>query len=136
MNISSIAAQRSNSGVYGSTKHAVNTISSTLREELEDDDIRVTNVMPGVIATNFARNFEPGLVDGLIKMAGLDVKVEKGERLPDEVFDKITDQMKQTLGHPKDVASAVLMGLMVPHCTTGPARSGTLAGVPSGARRD
>ena len=114
VNISSIAAQRSNSGVYGSTKHAVNAISSSLREELEEDSIRVTNVMPGVTATNFARNFEPGLVEGLVKMAGLDVKIEKGERLPDEVFDKLTDQMKQTLGHPKDVANAVLYAVTQP----------------------
>jgi NADP-dependent 3-hydroxy acid dehydrogenase YdfG len=114
VNISSIAAQRSNSGVYGSTKHAVNAISSSLRDELEEDSIRVTNVMPGVTATNFARNFDPALVDGLVKMAGLDVKIEKGERLPDEVFDKLTDQMKQTLGHPKDVASAVLYAVTQP----------------------
>jgi NADP-dependent 3-hydroxy acid dehydrogenase YdfG len=114
VNISSIAAQRSNSGVYGSTKHAVNAISSSLREELEEDSIRVTNVMPGVTATNFARNFDSALVDGLVKMAGLDVKIEKGERLPDEVFDKLTDKMKQTLGNPKDVASAVLYAVTQP----------------------
>ena len=36
VNISSIAAQRADSGVYGSTKHAVNCISSTLRRELAD----------------------------------------------------------------------------------------------------
>jgi len=114
VNISSVAAQRNNSGVYGSTKHAVNAISSSLREELEDDTIRVTNVMPGVIATNFARNFDPGLVDGLVKMAGLDVKIEKGARLPDEVFDKVTEQMKQTLGHPKDVARTVLWAVTQP----------------------
>jgi NADP-dependent 3-hydroxy acid dehydrogenase YdfG len=114
VNISSIAAQRSNSGVYGSTKHAVNAISSSLREELEDDTIRVTNVMPGVIATNFARNFDPGLVAGLVKMAGLDVEVTKGERLPEEVFEKLSVQMRQTLGHPKDVANAVLYAVTQP----------------------
>lgn len=114
VNISSIAAQRSNSGVYGSTKHAVNTISSSLREELEEDDIRVTNVMPGVIATNFARNFDPALVEGLVKMAGLDVEVQKGERLPDALFEKLEDQMKQTLGNPKDVARAVLFAVTQP----------------------
>jgi NADP-dependent 3-hydroxy acid dehydrogenase YdfG len=70
VNISSIAAQRSNSGVYGSTKHAVNAISSTLRQELEEDTIRVVNVMPGAIATNFARNFDPAFVGGFAKMAG------------------------------------------------------------------
>ena len=47
VNISSIAALRADSGVYGATKHAVNCISATLRRELEDDTIRVVNVMPG-----------------------------------------------------------------------------------------
>ena len=62
VNISSVAAQRNNTGVYGSTKHAVNVISSSLRDELEEDNIRVTNVMPGATATNFARNFDQEFV--------------------------------------------------------------------------
>jgi NADP-dependent 3-hydroxy acid dehydrogenase YdfG len=114
VNISSIAAQRSNSGVYGATKHAVNAISSSLRGELEEDTIRVTNVMPGVVATNFARNFDPEFVAGMVKMAGIDVTIEKGERLPDEVFDALTEKMKQTLGHPRDVANAVLFAVTQP----------------------
>ena len=70
VNISSIAAQRADSGVYGATKHAVNCISSTLRRELEEDSIRVVNVMPGAIATNFARNFDPAFVSGFVQVAG------------------------------------------------------------------
>jgi NADP-dependent 3-hydroxy acid dehydrogenase YdfG len=114
VNISSIAAQRSNSGVYGSTKHAVNAISSSLREELEEDTIRVTNVMPGAIATNFARNFDPSFVAGFVKMAGLDIEVKPGERLPDEVFEKLSVALKQLLGDPDDVARAVLYAVTQP----------------------
>jgi NADP-dependent 3-hydroxy acid dehydrogenase YdfG len=114
VNISSIAAQRRDSGVYGSTKHAVNAISATLRGELEDDPIRVVNVMPGAIATNFARNFDPAFVAGFTKMAGLDVDVKPGERLPDEVFDKLSDQLGQLLGDPADVANAVLYAVSQP----------------------
>jgi NADP-dependent 3-hydroxy acid dehydrogenase YdfG len=114
VNISSIAAQRSNSGVYGSTKHAVNAISSSLREELEEDTIRVTNVMPGAIATNFARNFDPAFVAGFVKMAGLDIEVKPGERLPDEVFEKLSVSLKQLLGDPTDVARAVLYAVTQP----------------------
>jgi len=55
VNISSVSAQRNNSGVYGATKHAVNVISPSLREELEEDTIRLTNVMPGAIANLFNR---------------------------------------------------------------------------------
>ena len=114
VNISSIAAQRRESGVYGSTKHAVNCISATLRAELEEDDIRVVNVMPGAIATNFARNFDPDFVAGFVKMAGLDVEVKKGERLPDEVFQKLTKQLQRLLGDPQDVANAVLYAVTQP----------------------
>jgi NADP-dependent 3-hydroxy acid dehydrogenase YdfG len=114
VNISSIAAQRRDSGVYGATKHAVDAISATLRKELEDDPIRVVNVMPGAIATNFARNFDPAFVAGFVKMAGLDVEVKPGERLPDEVFEKLTGQLSQLLGNPQDVAQAVLYAVSQP----------------------
>jgi NADP-dependent 3-hydroxy acid dehydrogenase YdfG len=114
VNISSIAAQRRDSGVYGATKHAVDAISATLRGELEEDDIAVINVMPGVIGTNFARNFDPSFVEGFVKMAGLDVEVKKGERLPDEVFDKLSGELGRILGSPDDVADAVLYAVTRP----------------------
>ena len=114
VNISSIAAQRRDSGVYGSTKHAVNTISASLRKELEDDTIRVVNVMPGVIATNFARNFDPAFVQGFVKMAGLDIEVKPGERLPDEVFAALGEKLGNLMCEPVDVANAVLYAVTQP----------------------
>ncbi len=114
VNISSIAAQRADSGVYGATKHAVNCISSTLRRELEEDSIRVVNVMPGAIATNFARNFDPAFVAGFVQAAGAQIEVKKGERLPDEVMETLQPRMQQLLGHPDDVAAAVLYAVTQP----------------------
>jgi NADP-dependent 3-hydroxy acid dehydrogenase YdfG len=114
VNISSVAAQRSNSGVYGSTKHAVNSISSSLRDELEDDTIRITNVMPGAIATNFARNFDRDFINTMGKMAGMDIELEKGDRLSPEALDTLAENMKQLLGHPNDVARAVLYAVTQP----------------------
>jgi len=114
VNISSVAAQRRNSGVYGATKHAVNVISSSLRDELEEDTIRVTNVMPGAIATNFARNFDREFVNGIVKMSGTDIEVKQGERLPPEVLEKLQASMKQLLGNPNDVAKAVLYAVTQP----------------------
>lgn len=114
VNISSVAAQRSNSGVYGSTKHAVNSISSSLRNELEDDTIRITNVMPGAIATNFARNFDRDFINTMGKMAGMDIELEKGDRLSPEALDTLAENMKQLLGHPNDVARAVLYAVTQP----------------------
>ena len=114
VNISSVSAQRRNSGVYGSTKHAVNVISSSLRDELEEDTIRVTNVMPGAIATNFARNFDREFVNGIVKMSGTDIEVQQGERLPPEVLETLQTKMKQLLGNPNDVAKAVLYAVTQP----------------------
>ena len=115
VNISSIAAQRRDSGVYGATKHAVNCISATLRAELEDDTIRVVNVMPGAIATNFARNFDVAFLQGFAKMAGMEgVAIQKGERLPDEVIAKLQPLLPQVLSSPDDVARAVLWAVTQP----------------------
>ncbi|HXQ20068.1 MAG TPA: SDR family oxidoreductase [Candidatus Acidoferrales bacterium] len=114
VNISSIAAHRPDSGVYGSTKHAVNCISNTLRRELEEDSIRVVNVMPGAIGTNFARNFDPAFVANFVQAAGMQIEVKRGERLPDEVMDKLQPIMKQVLASPDDVADAVLYTVTQP----------------------
>jgi len=87
VNISSVAALRSDSGVYGATKHAVNCITNTLRRELMEEPIKVLTVMPGAIATNFARNFDSTVLQGLVSVAGDEippVEITKGQRLPDE----------------------------------------------------
>jgi len=115
VNISSIAAQRRDSGVYGATKHAVNCISATLRAELEDDTIRVVNVMPGAVATNFARNFDPAFLEGFAKMTGVPgVEIVKGERLPDEVIEKLQPLLPQVLCSADDVARAVVWAVTQP----------------------
>ncbi len=114
VNVSSIAAQRADSGVYGATKHAVTCISATLRRELEEDTIRVVDVRPGAIATNFARNFDPALVANIIRATGADIEVKKGERMPDEVIDKLHAVMKQILAGADDVANAVLFAVTQP----------------------
>ena len=54
VNVSSVAGRkvtRNSSGVYAGTKHAVGAISEGLRQELLEDNIRVTIVEPGAVAT-------------------------------------------------------------------------------------
>lgn len=114
VNISSIAAHRRDSGVYGATKHAVNSISATLRSELENDPIRVVTIMPGAIATSFARNFDPDLLRSLVAATGVDAELEKGERIADEVLDKLQPLMAQHLCTPEDVADTVLYAVSLP----------------------
>jgi NADP-dependent 3-hydroxy acid dehydrogenase YdfG len=111
VNISSVAAQRSDSGVYGATKHAVNCITNSLRRELMEDSIKVLTVMPGAIATNFARNFDSAVLQGLVSVAGDDipaVEITKGERLPDDVLEGAQAALPGHLCTPEDVAEAVL----------------------------
>jgi NADP-dependent 3-hydroxy acid dehydrogenase YdfG len=114
VNVSSIAAQNRESGVYGATKHAVNCITSTLRKELEDEPIRVVSVMPGAIATNFARNFDPEFLAGIGKMVGVELDVERGGKVPDEVLEQVQARLRPMLGSPEDVADAVLYAVGLP----------------------
>ena len=114
VNVSSVSAQRRNSGVYGATKHAVNVISASLRDELEDDTIRVTNVMPGATSTNFARNFPRPFVERIVKMSGMDIQPQAGEHLPAETLETLAQNLKNNLCSPDDVASAVLYAVTQP----------------------
>ena len=114
VNISSVAAQRPDSGVYGATKHAVNTISNTLRQELMDDPIQVVTIMPGAVATNFARNFDPDVLRGMVALSGIDAEPTKGERLPDEVIEAAQSALSDVLATPDDVAEAVLYAVTRP----------------------
>jgi hypothetical protein len=117
VNISSVAALRPDSGVYGATKHAVNCITNTLRRELMEEPIKVLTVMPGAIATNFARNFDSAVLQGLVSVAGDEVptvEITKGERLPDEVLEGAQTALPGHLLTPDDVAQAVLWAVTQP----------------------
>ncbi len=108
VNISSIAALRRDSGVYGATKHAVNCINASLRTELEDDNIRVSSVMPGAFATNFVRNMDPEFIKGMVAMVGME-NVEPGSdgKFPKEALDEIQSKLSTLVGDPQEVANAV-----------------------------
>lgn len=58
VNVSSVAGRQSRptSGVYSGTKYAVNAISEALRSELVDDNIRVTIIEPGAVATELPQH--------------------------------------------------------------------------------
>lgn len=64
VNVSSLAAERVNSGMaaYGASKAAVGHLTRTLRAELADEGIRVTDLEPGMIdGTELADSFPPDL---------------------------------------------------------------------------
>lgn len=112
--ISSIAGRNETGGVYGATKAAVNLLATTLRKELEDDPIRVVNVLPGAVMTNFARHFDPEVIQGLAKGMGLDLDFTPGEKFPDEAIAQIQARAKPFLAHPRDIAGAVLYAISQP----------------------
>lgn len=114
VNISSVAGRRDASGVYGATKAAVNSICSTLRLELENDPICVVNIMPGAVATNFARNFPPEFINGFLKSIGQPATFKLGDVLPDSVLHQMSDAIKHSLAQPEDIAKAVLYAVSQP----------------------
>jgi NADP-dependent 3-hydroxy acid dehydrogenase YdfG len=108
INISSTASLRRDSGMYGASKYAVNAIGSTLRQELEDDPIRVTTIKPGAFATNFSRNMPREMVEGLAAMIGMEnPEFDEQGRLPDEQLAQVQAAMSTTLGDPTDIARTV-----------------------------
>jgi NADP-dependent 3-hydroxy acid dehydrogenase YdfG len=113
VNISSVAALRPDSGVYGSTKHAVNCISNTLRAELLNDPIQVVTIMPGAIATSFARNFDPAVLQLLASTAGAgeSIEITQGEQISDEVLAGAQASLPDHLCTPEDVADAVMFAV-------------------------
>lgn len=58
INVGSVQARFEVPGVYGITKQAVEAIGASLRDELEQDDIRVCTIVPGGFATQLARGFQ------------------------------------------------------------------------------
>jgi NADP-dependent 3-hydroxy acid dehydrogenase YdfG len=114
VNISSVAGRTEASGVYGSTKWAVNSIATSLRKELEGDSIRVVNIMPGATATNFARNFPPEFVQGIVASLGLKADFKQGEQMPPELIDQVAKAGKLFLASADDVARAVLYAVTQP----------------------
>jgi NADP-dependent 3-hydroxy acid dehydrogenase YdfG len=117
VNISSTASQVPASGVYGGTKHMVNVISATLRKELENDSIRVTTIIPGAIATNFGRNFDPAVLKALLEQGfsgELPFQLQPGQHLPEEVLTRIQTQLPQVLCNPSHIAKAVLYAVTQP----------------------
>ena len=114
VNISSGAGRAEVGRVYGATKAAVNSIAGTLRNEVEEDGIRVVNILPGAIATNFGRNFPAEFVDQLLTSVGLHAEFSTGDVLPESVLQDLNTRASAMFGSPDDIAQAVLYAVSVP----------------------
>lgn len=69
VNISSLQGRFEEPRVYGISKKAAEMITASLRQELEQDDIRVSVVIPGGFATNLARGLRPDELESLVSAA-------------------------------------------------------------------
>jgi NADP-dependent 3-hydroxy acid dehydrogenase YdfG len=113
--ISSYAGRGNGFHVYGATKAAINSLCITLRNELEDEPIRVVNVMPGAVATNFGRNFGPEFVNGLLKSFDLPTDFNTGDVLPDSTLEALNARGAAVFAAPDDIARAVLYAVTQPY---------------------
>ncbi|MDA9120423.1 SDR family NAD(P)-dependent oxidoreductase [Flavobacteriales bacterium] len=82
INVGSIAGIEvyPNGNVYCATKHAVHAISQALRKELYDKGIKVTNIAPGLVETEFSivrfhgnENRAKTVYDGMEALAAKDI---------------------------------------------------------------
>lgn len=82
INVGSIAGVEvyPNGNVYCATKHAVHAISEGLRKELFDKNIKVTNIAPGLVETEFSivrfhgdENRASTVYDGMDPLTGKDI---------------------------------------------------------------
>jgi NADP-dependent 3-hydroxy acid dehydrogenase YdfG len=76
VNVSSVAGRRvrPTSGVYSGTKYAVNAISEALRIELQNDDIRVTVIEPGAVATELPTHItDEEAQQGMSRFEGMEI---------------------------------------------------------------
>jgi NADP-dependent 3-hydroxy acid dehydrogenase YdfG len=69
INISSIGARTANNGMYSASKAALESAGRSLRKELENDDIRITTIVPGGFVTQLGRGFRPDTVEALAESA-------------------------------------------------------------------
>ena len=114
VNISSVAARNPELGVYGATKHGVNVLSNSLCQELLEDPIQVTTIMPGLVATNIGHNVDVAVLEGLVAMSGVEYTVVAGERLPDEILEKAQEALNEITIKPSELADAVYYALSQP----------------------
>ncbi|WP_019927380.1 SDR family oxidoreductase [Nocardia sp. BMG111209] len=113
-------------GFYSATKAAVEAITTSLRQELENDTIRVVTVIPGTTATNLGRH-RPELVGGLAAALGEQAEPSADGLFSPETLDRVA-AAGRILASADDVARAVMFAITQPielsmsEIAVGPAR--------------
>ena len=92
INVSSLTARWDAGGAYGAAKLAVESLTRTLRKELERDAIRMSVIVPGGFRTNLARGYAP------VRFRGLANETVANVSFPEEQQKKASKAAK---GQPK-----------------------------------
>jgi NADP-dependent 3-hydroxy acid dehydrogenase YdfG len=113
VSISSSATRLEAPGFYGATKTAVNAVTATLRQELQNDTIRVVTVIPGLTATNLGRH-RPDLMRGLAASLGEETGPSAEGLFPPDVLDRAAAAGGPAMARADDVARAVMFAITQP----------------------
>lgn len=114
INLSSIGASTPGSKVYGATKAAVNYINEELRKELENDPIRLVQITPGAVFTNFARNMPTERIQGLLSSLQIESTFKTGDVLSDEVIASVQQAINKAFLSAEDIANSVMYAVKQP----------------------
>jgi hypothetical protein len=72
------------------------------------------NILPGVVATNFARNFPPEFLQNLAPALGIKIDLQPGGTIPAEVLDQVAKAAKPVIAGADDIARAVMFAISQP----------------------
>jgi NADP-dependent 3-hydroxy acid dehydrogenase YdfG len=102
--------------VYTATKHAMNYITESLREELIETGIRVSVVIPGLTLTNIGRNQPARMLEDTARAIGVDP--EKAGIKPGEYYaqhlERVYEEQPGVYLAPEDVARGVIYAVTQP----------------------
>jgi NADP-dependent 3-hydroxy acid dehydrogenase YdfG len=107
---------RASGQVYTATKHAMNYITESLREELIESGIRVSVVIPGLTLTNIGRGQPQRMLEDTARSLGVDpqaVGLKAGEYYAQHL-ERVYEEKPGIYLSPEDVARGVVYAVTQP----------------------
>ena len=119
VNVTSVAARsvEPDRPMYAASKHAAGALTESLRVALQGQNIHMTAIMPGAVATNLVRSMPEEQLFAVARTLGIDpveAGLEPGEYLPQEMLDRVATVPKAFVMSPDDIAQAVLFAVTMP----------------------
>lgn len=119
VNVTSVAARHPepDDPMYAASKHAAGALTESLRLALGGQNIRMTAIMPGAVATSLVRSMPQEQLFALGRMLGIDPEtagIAPGEQLPQEVLDRVGTMAKAFVLRAEDIAEAALYAVCLP----------------------